>query len=446
VPTPIWIRAVGGGVVRRRFSHGYNVREELTAPFFKVLRMSRRPLASVLLLSALACGVAHARPYPVGTGLAASADSAQTASSNPAAIARFSKRAVDADVLWLTSESEWESEFGGTGNPSSSRTSSDTVVPRFAIIQPINDRFTTSFTFLGTGISDDLGDWPGLYFIESYDSVFVSAFPSLAYRIDDHWSVAVSAAITYSSFEQQRAVRNVFDPGFGDGRSKLEADSVEVGFGLSMLYQHSERTRWGLTYNSEINPSRSADNELSGLGPNTEVVMQQLGILDADLSIQSTSPESMVAGLYHEFADQGAVTADLAWVNFSDFRLSEFYFDGQSFVRSNPRYNDLYALSASYSWPVSERWMLGVGGLVTNQMIDDDERTMTLRLDALWSLGLAAEWRWTDSRNVKISMSYVGMDDAPVSTPSIPGFGSLEGRFTRRDTLLFQVGMSWNSL
>jgi hypothetical protein len=38
------------------------------------------------------------------------------------------------------------------------------------------------------------------------------------------------------------------------------------------------------------------------------------------------------------------------------------------------------------------------------------------------------------------------MDDAPVSTPSIPGFGSLEGRFTSRDTLLFQVGMSWNSL
>jgi long-chain fatty acid transport protein len=378
--------------------------------------------------------------------LAASADSAQTASSNPAAITRFSQRAVDVDVLWLTSESEWESEVSGTGNQSNSRNSSDTVVPRFAIIQPINDRFTTSFTFLGTGFSDDLGDWPGRYFIESYDSVFVSAFPSLAYRIDDHWSVAVSAAITYSSFEQQRAVRNVFDPGFGDGRSKLEADSVEVGFGLSMLYQRSERTRWGLTYNSEINPSRNADNELSGLGPNTEVVMQQLGILDADLSIQSTSPESMVAGLYHEFANHGAVTADLAWINFSDFRLSEFYFNGQSFARSNPRYNDLYALSASYSWPVSGRWMLGVGGLVTNQMIDDDERTMTLRLDALWSLGLAAEWRWTDSRSVKVSMSYVGMDDAPVSSPSIPGFGSLEGRFTSRDTLLFQVGMSWNSL
>jgi len=408
--------------------------------------MWRRPLVSALLLSALASGVAHARPYPLGTGMAASADSAQTASSNPAGISRFPRRAVDADVLWLTSESEWESEFSGTGTRSNSNNSSDTVVPRFAIIQPINDRFSTSFTFLGTGFSDDLGDWPGRYFIESYDSVFISAFPSLAYRVDDRWSVAASAAVTYSSFEQRRAVRNIFDPGVGDGRSTLEADSVEVGFGLSMLYQSSERTRWGLTYRSEINPSRDADNELSGLGPNTEMAMQRLGLLDADLTIGSTSPESMLAGVYHEFADSAAVTADVAWINFSDFRLSEFYFNGQSFARSNPRYNDIYALSTSYSWPVSRGWMLGVGGLVTNQMIDDDERTMTLRLDALWSLGLAAEWRWTDSRSVKVSVSYVGMDDAPVSTPSIPGFGSLEGKFTSRDTLLFQVGMSWNSL
>ena len=408
--------------------------------------MSRCPLVAALLAYALASSPSHARPYPLGTGMAAPADSAQTASSNPAGIARFAQRAVDADVLWFTSESEWESEFSGTGSRFDTKSSGDTVVPRFAIVQPIDDRFTASFTFLGTGFSDDLGDWPGRYFIASYDSVFVSAFPSLAYRADNRWSVAASAAITYSSFEQERAVRNLFDPGFGDGRSRLEADSVEVGFGLSMLYQSSERTRWGLAYRSEINPRRNADNELSGLGPNTEAVMQRLGILDADLTIESTSPETMVAGFYHEFANQAAVTADLAWINFSNFRLSEFYFNGQAFASSGTAYDDIYAVSASYSWPVTRRWMLGVGGLVTNQMIDDDERTMTLRLDALWSLGLAAEWRWTDSRSVRMSMSYVGMGDAPVSTPSIPGFGSLQGKFTSRDTLLFQVGLSWNSL
>jgi long-chain fatty acid transport protein len=408
--------------------------------------MPRLPLVIPVLFFAAGGSLANARPYPLGTGMAASADSAQTASSNPAAISRFSTRALEGDILLFTSESEWESEFRGNGTQFNSKDSGETVVPRVAIIQPINDKFSTSFTFLGTGFSDDLGDWPGRYFIESYDSVYISAFPSLAYRIDNQWSVAASAAITYSSFEQERAVRNIFDPGFGDGRSKVEADSVEVGFGLSTLYQSSARTRWGLTYSSEINPSRDADNELSGLGPNTEAAMRRLNILDTDMTIESTSPQSMLAGVYHEFTNDAAVTIDLAWINFSNFRLSEFYYNGESFARTDSRYNDIYALSSSYSWPVSDRWMLGVGGLVTNQMIDDDERTMTLRLDALWSLGLAAEWRWTESRRVKMSVSYMGMDNAPVSTPSIPGFGSLEGKFTSRDTLLLQIGMSWGSL
>jgi long-chain fatty acid transport protein len=408
--------------------------------------MPRLPLMSAFLLSVLGSALAVARPYPLGTGLAAAADSAQTAGSNPAGITRFSQRAVNAEVLYFASESEWESEFSGAGIQFDSKDSGTTVVPRFAIIQPINDRFSTSFTFLGTGFSDDLGDWPGRYFIESYDSVFVSAFPSIAYRIDDQWSVAVSAAITYTRFEQERAVLNIFDPGFGDGRSKTEADSVEAGFGVSTLYQSSERTRWGLTYSSEINPRRDADNELSGLGPNTELAMRRLGVLDADLTIESTSPESIVAGVYHEFADRSAVTADLAWINFSNFRLSEFYYNGESFIPSDTEYNDIYAFSASYTWPVSRRWLLGVGGAVTNQMIDDDERTMTLRLDSLWSLGFAAEWLWTDSRSVKMSLSYLAMDDAPVTTPSLPVLGSLEGEFTSRNTLLVQIGMSWGSL
>jgi long-chain fatty acid transport protein len=408
--------------------------------------MSRLPLVAALLLSTFGSDLAFARPYPLGTGMAASADSAQTASSNPAGITRFSQRAMNAEILLFTSESEWESEFSGTGTQFNSKDSGETVVPRFAIVQPINNKFSTSFTFLGTGFSDDLGDWPGRYFIESYDSVYVSAFPSLAYRIDEQWSVAASAAITYSSFEQERAVLNLFDPGFGDGRSKVEADSVELGFGLSTLYQTSARTRWGLTYSSEINPSRDADNELTGIGPRTEEAMRRLNIYDTDITIESTSPQSALAGVYHEFTDNSAVTVDLAWINFSNFRLSEFYYNGQSFARSDPQYNDIYALSSSYSWPVSQRWMLGVGGLVTNQMIDDDERTMTLRLDALWSLGVAAEWRWTDSRSVNMSISYMGMDDAPVTTPSLPVVGSLEGKFTSRDTVLLQIGMSWGSL
>lgn len=394
----------------------------------------------------LGANLASARPYPGLSGLAASADSAETAATNPAGITRFTQRAFEVEIMWFTSESEWESEFSTSGGEFNSKDSSDTIVPRVFYIEPLTDRLSASFTILGAGFSDDLGDWPGRYFIESYDSVLISAFPSLAYRINDQWSVAGSLAFSYSSFEQERAVRNIFDPGFGDGKSELETDGFEVGFGLSTLYQSSERTRWGLTYQSEIEPDQDGDSDFSGLGPNTEAVMKRLGVIGADINVESTSPQSVLAGVYHEFPNNHAVTVDLAWIDFSQFRLSEYYFNGEALAESDPSYDDIYAITTSYTWPVSERWMLGVSALATNQMIDDDERTMTLRLDALWSAGIAAEWQWTESRTVKLSVSYMGLDDAPVTTPEIPGVGSLEGEFKSRDTILFQVGMTWGAL
>ncbi len=408
--------------------------------------MSRFSMLGAIALVTLGGTLANARPYPGLSGLAASADSAKTASSNPAGITRFKQRAVAIETMLFSSESKWESQFSNTGTQFDSKDSSTTIVPRIFYVQPISDRVSAAFTILGTGISDDLGQWPGRYFIKSYDSILISAFPSLAYRINDRWSVAGSIALSYSSFEQKRAVRNIFDPGFGDGKSKLETDGFEVGFGLSALYQSSPHTRWGLTYQSEIEPDQDGDSDFSGLGPNTQAVFEQLGIIGADIGVESTSPQSVLAGVYHEFSNRHAVTVDVAWIDFSNFRLSEYYFNGESFAENDSDYDDIYSISASYTWPVSRRWKLGVSALATNEMIDDDERTMTLRLDALWSVGAAAEWQWTESRRVQLSLSYMGVGDAPVTTPEIPGYGSLEGEFSSRDTILLQVGMTWGSL
>jgi long-chain fatty acid transport protein len=394
------------------------------------------PSLGAIALATLGSTLAAARPYPGLSGLAASADSAETAATNPAGITRFKQRAAEVEIMWFSSESNWESQFSGSDTQFNSEESGDTFVPRIFYLQPISDSFSASFTILGTGFSDDLGEWPGRYFIKSYDSFMVSAFPSLAYRINDQWSVAGSLALSYSSFEQERAVRNIFDPGYGDGNSKLETDGFEVGFGMSALYQSSPRTRWGLTYQSEIEPSQDGSSDFSNLGPNTEAVMTRLGIIGADIDVESTSPQSVLAGLYHEFPNNHAVTVDVAWINFSNFRLSEYYFNGEAFAENDTQYDDIYSIATSYTWPVSSRWMMGVSGLVSNQMIDDDERTMTLRLDALWSVGAAAEWQWSESRTVKMSLSYMGLGDAPVNTPDIPGYGSLQGKFDSRDTIL----------
>ena len=148
------------------------------------------------LLTCLPCiltvnpAVVMARPYAGFSGLAAAADSALTAGTNPAGITRFEKPAYQVEALAFFNQSTWEGELGDSGQTSRSSESGETFVPSGYLIRPINDEFSFSFTLLGMGFSDDLGDWPGKYFITSYESVNVSAFPSIAYRINDKLSVA----------------------------------------------------------------------------------------------------------------------------------------------------------------------------------------------------------------------------------------------------------------
>ena len=407
-------------------------------------RVGLLPQACVLLLCG--AGLAQARPYAGVSGLAASADSAATAGTNPAGISRFSDLAAKVELVLVQSESEWEGRLGEDGREVSSDDSTTIVVPSGYLVYPINEDFSFGFTVLGFGYSDDFGDWPGRYFIESYETISVSAYPSLAYRINDRWSVAGSLALTYASFTQERAVANLLDPGYGDGSSELETDGLDVGFGLSTLYELSDRTRVGLVYNSEIDPTQDGKAKFRGLGPNTEEVLDRAGFLGADVEVKSTTPQSLVAGIYHEFENDHSLVVDLAWADTSNFELSEYYFDGEQLSANEATWQDVWALSAAYTWPVGDRWMLSAGGMYVSSMVEDEDRTFMFRIDEIWGLGFAGEWQWTEERAVEINFSYVTIGDAPVESPSIPLLGSVSGEYTQRDIFLLRVGLSFGAL
>jgi long-chain fatty acid transport protein len=398
--------------------------------------------ASALIMSA----GTQARPYAGISGLAASADSATTAGTNPAGIARFDEPAYKVELVLVQSESEWEGRLGEDERETSSDNSSTIVVPSVYIVYPINDDFSFGFTVLGFGYSDDFGDWPGRYFIESYESLSISAYPSLAYRINDRWLVAGSLSLTYASFTQERAVANMLDPGYEDGRSELETDGLDVGFGFSTLYEFSDLTRFGLAYNSEIDPTQDGEAKFRGLGPNTDQVLDKAGLLGADVEVKSTSPQSVLAGIYHEFENDHSLVVDVAWADTSNFELSEYYFDGEQLSANKASWQDVWALAAAYTWPAGDRLMLSAGGMYVSSMVEDDDRIFMLRMDEIWGLGFAGEWQWTKDRTVDVNFSYMTIGDAPIESPSVPLLGSVTGDYTQRDIFILRVGLSWGGL
>lgn len=381
-------------------------------------------------------------PYPAISGISAAADDASVAGMNPAAMTRFDERAMKFEVLGFFSDNTFAGQVGEDGREFSSDDSSTTIVPSANMVRPVRDNLWFGWTILGSGFSDDYEDgWAGRYFIEEYDLIYISAFPSLAMKVNDKFSVAASLAITYTTYDQVKAVPNV-DPGYEDGKLKASTDGWSVGWALSGLYEFSEQTRVGLSYRSDIEPDLDGKAKFSDLGPITESILDAAGLLNANLNVQSAQPQSLVAGLYHEFEDTSAFTVDGVWADFSEFKLSEIYVNGDQIVDTEVDYDDIFALSASYSRPVADRWRIGVGGFITNDMVEDEKRSLLLRLDRIWSIGAGFEWQWKEGRRVSATLNYLKIGDAPVTTPPIGDLGEVTGKFTSRGTIYLRVGLA----
>ena len=394
------------------------------------------------ILFLISCsGYVQARPYPAGAGSAATADSAATAGNNPAGLTRFDSRNNRFGVTGVFTDNTWKGQLGANGPTIESDDDEETIIPSGNLVLPLNDDWYFGFSILGFGFSEDFGDdWPGRYFMQDYELLYVSAFPSIAYRVNDQWSVAISAAVTYTSYEQTKAILNL-EPGFGDGQLEIDADGFTIGFSVSALYEHSSRTRFGLVYKSEIDAELDADADFKNLSPSTEFVLDAAGLLGASIDIDSRSPQSINAGLYHEFADAGAVTFDVTWIDFSRFTLSEIYVNGDQLNEGDLDYDDIWMVSASYTRPVNARLSLGIGAMYIDDMVSDDKRMMTLRLDDVWVLGVGAEWQWTETRSLFAMLSYIQVGDAPITTDPIAGIGSVTGKYDSRGSILLQVGM-----
>lgn len=395
-------------------------------------------LMSLLVNSALADG-----PYPTFSGLSAAADDAVVAATNPAAMTLFSERSTRFEVLGFASDSTWEGRLEPDGPTTTMESDSSTMVPVGAVVIPFRDNAWFGFTVLGSGFSEEYDeDWAGRYLLQEYELIYVSAYPSIATRLTDRWSIAASLALTYTTYEQRKAVPNI-DPGYGDGSLAVETDGLSLGYGLSALYELNSRSRLGFNYRSEIEPSLDGKAKFSGLGPITENLLERAGLIGARIDVSSRQPRSFSLGLYHDLPNQHTLTLDGAWIDFSRFKLAEVFVEGEQIVSNEQNFDDALALSASYSWPINDRTRLGIGGFFVSDFVGQANRTMAFRMDDIWSVGFGVKWRWRENRLINASLNYLTIGDAPVSSPVIPGLGQVVGRYTSRDTVYFRASISF---
>ena len=224
---------------------------------------------------------------------------------------------------------------------------------------------------------------------------------------------------------------------------ELEGDDLSLGFVLGLLYEFTPRTRAGLVYQAETEATMSDTPSFSGLTPQRQQLLQNSGIFTQEVSIDTSFPATLRAGIYHEFESGSSFTLDVLWAEFSEFGLSEVRIGDLALQSEQQDFEDVIAVSAGYTWELNEQWKLSLGGLYLDEPIKDENRTLTFRLDSIWAVGAGIEYAWSEDRRIGVNLNYYDLGKGKTGAFDDQTDATLSGEFTERYAIGLDVTFRW---
>ncbi|HSO84835.1 OmpP1/FadL family transporter [Thiocapsa sp.] len=265
------------------------------------------------------------------------------------------------------------------------------------------------------GLELDYGpEWFGRY--DSYDNSIktLDIAPTLAYRINDAWSIGGGIDVQYADAELISALPDPLNPGGptpgSDGRSRLTGDGWETGFNIGLLYQPSEQTRVGLHYRSGMHHTLKGSAEVSGLrGPlaaangrsNTRTGLDLPDILTLSLT-QAVTPHLTLAGEVQWFG----------WDAFDEVRVR--FANGSPDLVRPQGFEDTYTVGLSAEYALDSHWTLR-GGIQYDESPTTDilRNTSIPDSDLLW-LGVGATYSVSEQLRLDVGYAYGRFERADI--------------------------------
>ena len=305
-----------------------------------------RKLLSLTLL-ALAGSTAFAGGYRVSiqgqkqlamghTGVAV-VNSAEVAFFNPAGMAYLDKKfnlSVGGNALFAKTKFQ-ESVF----NTTASTENFGTPFSLYATYK-INDWFTAGlavYTPYGSAVDWDQ-NWQGAYLVNNIDLQAIFVQPTISVRVGEHFSVGGGPIYATGSVNFNRnlyASNGTFQVNNDPTDLTLDAKGISAwGYNLGMMFNPSDKVRFGLNYRSEIiMEARGGDATFNDVPVFAQPLLTNT-TFDADLPL----PAEVTAGLSVQVTDKWLVAFDYNYTLWSVYQSLDVDFENTAITDSqNPR-------------------------------------------------------------------------------------------------------------
>ena len=366
--------------------------------------------------------------YYQGTSFAGNATSSQSISSmfwNPATLTAHDGFTTESINTFIVPRVEVNPTTATYGTVGSGDMGVDAWVPASYATYQVNDQI-----YLGLGINAPFGlqtkpdpAWAGRYYARTSKIFSINATPTVAYKINDQFSVALGAQVQYFKLSLKAALPAGGVP--GDPSNELKGDDVGFGFTAGMTWKPMDGTEIGVGFRSSINHSLKGDLVMPF--PSAPLVTG-----NNPISASMNTPEMVTLSAKQRINEQFTLMGSVEWTNWSRLKAPGIVLDslGVPVSAITLHYEDgwYFALGGEYKW--SDKLTLRSGFAYEMSPISDATRGLRLPdNDRIWA---SAGMTYTYSEHLSFDMGYTHIfgTDTPINiVPGHQDYTAAKGTF-----------------
>ncbi len=285
-------------------------------------------------------------------------------------------------------------------------------------------------------------NWSGRYYSEKSELVTVGAFPVAAYRINRWLSIGAGAQIIYGRQDSKTGINNVLD----GGDAAIALDSTDVGYGgmAGILIEPVEGTRFGVTYQSQVELDFKDRPKSNNLGPLLSDAFEISGLTGAKVDLGLTIPNQVMVSAYHDVTDTIAIVGNIVWQQWSQFGQPTLEVTSTTSrdATTDLDYNDTWGLSIGGRYRFAPDWLWSVGFAYDTSPMSKSQRTPAMPLDRQIRVGTGVQYALNERATLGAAYEYLNLGDADLER-SRPLAGTLQGDYSTNEIHFFNATLSW---
>ncbi|WP_435640602.1 OmpP1/FadL family transporter [Micavibrio aeruginosavorus] len=294
--------------------------------------------------------------------------------------------------------------LGGTGgNPYD-----PTPVPNgFVTYQATNNLWVGLGVTAPFGLASDYGStWFGRFDSTKTELAVIDVQPTIAYKINDQWSIGGGMNIQHASANLQNNV--VLGAGV-EGNSKLSGDDFGYGYSLGIQFKPWETTTFGLNYKSEVHHDLDGDIEVTNFAGAPVAAVTSGG------SAKLNTPDHLTLGGAHKVTDRLTLQGQATWFGWSNFDQIQAVRDSGAVASTVVQnYQNTWAFAVGAEYLVNDQWTVR-GGLQFDETPTTDEfrTSRTPDGDRTW-VSLGATYGFNEKIDLDMAATYIDVEDGTI--------------------------------